>query len=132
MYKNRKEELEYKKNYRETHKDEIRQYYLDNKDKILKSQKRRKMLNPWVSHLENMSQRCNNPNCPDYKWYGGRGIRCLLKLKDVHYLWFRDKAYLMKNPSVDRIDNNKNYSLTNCKFIEILQNIKKGNKEEKK
>jgi hypothetical protein len=37
-------------------------------------------------------------------------------------LWFRDKAYLMRHPSIDRIDSNGNYELNNCQFIEMKRN----------
>jgi hypothetical protein len=36
----------------------------------------------------------------------------------VKYLWFRDKADLLKNPSIDRIDSTKDYTLDNCQYIE--------------
>jgi hypothetical protein len=44
---------------------------------------------------------------------------------DVEFLWNRDKAYLMKTPSIDRIDTLGNYSVLNCRFIENLDNKKR-------
>lgn len=83
---------------------------------------------PWLLHLKSIKQRCNNPNSKDYPRYGGRGIRCLLSINDIKFLWFECCAYLMENPSIDRIDNNGNYELSNCCFIEMSENRKKGNK----
>lgn len=73
---------------------------------------------PWWSIYFNIKARCNNKKHPRYIRYGARGIKCFLTLDIVKELWFRDKAYEMKKPSIDRIDNDGNYTFANCKFIE--------------
>jgi hypothetical protein len=83
---------------------------------------------PWICIFRNIKQRCNNINNPDYYYYGRRGIKCLITEEELKKLWFRDKAYLMKIPSVDRIDNNGNYEINNCQFIEHSENVGKMNK----
>ena len=45
---------------------------------------------------------------------------------DGKFLWNRDKAYLMKKPSIDRINNDGNYTRENCQFIEHGDNISKA------
>lgn len=80
---------------------------------------------PWSKHASQSRQRCNNENHVGYKNYGGRGIKCLILVEGVKFLWFRDKAYLMKYPTIDRIDNDGNYTLNNCQFIEKSENVKK-------
>ena len=80
---------------------------------------------PWKRVFNNIKQRCNNLNEPAYKDYGGRGIKCLITEKEIKKLWFRDKAWKLKQPSIDKIDNNGNYTFKNCRFIEKSLNSSK-------
>lgn len=80
---------------------------------------------PWKRVLTNIKTRCNNKNATQYKYYGGKGIKCLITEEEIKELWFRDKAYLMKNPSIDRENSNLNYTFNNCRFIEININTQR-------
>jgi len=86
---------------------------------------------PWKLTLVTIKRRCNNPKNINYKYYGGKRIKCLITADELKQLWFRDKAYLMKTPSIDRKNSNKNYTFENCRFIELSKNIAKMNKESK-
>lgn len=77
---------------------------------------------PWAAKLFQIRGRCENKRSVNYSHYGERGIKCLLTMDDIKMLWFRDKAYLMKIPSIHRINNNGNYEVSNCKFIEMEEN----------
>lgn len=81
--------------------------------------------------LNNIKSRCLNSKNPDYKYYGGRGIGFLITIEELIKLWFRDKAYNMKQPSIDRIDNDGHYTYENCRFIELSENTKKSNIDRK-
>jgi len=105
-----------------------REYYKYNLDKWEK-QKIDKKKFPWKYVLKGIKTRCNNSKCKRYKDYGGRGIKCLITQEEVKKLWFRDKAYLLKRPSIDREDNDGHYKYSNCRFIELKENLIKGNKE---
>ena len=84
---------------------------------------------PWYFSYSSAKTRCTNKNVACYYRYGGRGIKFLLTREEVAYLWGRDKADEMKQATLDRIDNDKNYDLSNCRFIEKSINSTKGNYE---
>lgn len=131
--KNREKISIKQKIYVEKNKDKIKlqfkKWYLENKSKCyLKSQQYKKE-HPWVITFDHIHARCTNPNNKDYKRYGGRGIKNLFKnSEEIKLLWIRDNAYLLKEPSIDRINNDGNYCLENCRFIEKSENSRKGNK----
>jgi len=72
---------------------------------------------PWLKHFNHAYTRCQ-PHRP----YGKRGIKLLMTRNDFKALWFRDKACLLKFPSIDRIDTTGNYEIGNCRFIEMQEN----------
>jgi len=73
--------------------------------------------------------RCENKNSKIYQYYGGRGIKCLITEEELKKLWFRDKAYDMERPSIDRINNDGDYMFDNCRFIELSENIGKNKRK---
>ncbi len=75
--------------------------------------------NPWRMTYDNAKERCKS-----HRAYGKRGIKFLMTLEDFKYLWFRDKAYEMKQPSIDRKDTLGHYELSNCRYIELNDNVK--------
>lgn len=77
---------------------------------------------PWVRFLYAARVRCKNPKAKNYRYYGGRGIKCSLTPEDLKTMWFRDKAFDMESPTVDRVDNDGNYVFENCRFLEREDN----------
>lgn len=91
--------------------------------------KRRKQNQPWFRSFTKAKQRCEDPNNNRYYCYGAKGIKFLLTLDEVKELWFRDRAYEMDRPTLDREDSKSHYEISNCKFMELKHNVAKGNRE---
>lgn len=83
---------------------------------------------PWVKILRSVKRRCRNSSQRNFRWYGNLGIKCKLTTSEIKFLWNRDRAYLLSQPSIDRIDPNGDYDLGNCRFIELSQNLANRNK----
>jgi hypothetical protein len=80
---------------------------------------------PWLNTYYAINARCNNSNTVGFHRYGGRGIKALISSNELKHLWFRDKAYEMKQPTIDRIDNDGNYTFDNCRYLENKINCAK-------
>ncbi|NCC60069.1 MAG: hypothetical protein EOM12_03835 [Verrucomicrobiae bacterium] len=80
---------------------------------------------PWYRTWYWIKSRCENKRAKNYLYYGGRGIKCLITVDQIKYLWVRDRAALMKKPSIDRINNDRHYEKNNCRFIEQSENTQK-------
>ena len=65
---------------------------------------------------DGMMQRCHNPNNTKYKDYGGRGIDVCERWKDIKNFIEDMFPAFQEGLSLDRIDNNKGYSLDNCRW----------------
>jgi len=83
---------------------------------------------PYYKHLLSCRQRCNYKYNISYKYYGGRGIKCLLNKEDVKKLWFRDRAYEMNKSELSRKNHNKHYTYENCQFMEKENHLKDKSK----
>lgn len=73
-----------------------------------------------------MRRRCNNPNEPIYKYYGGRGITIDPSWNDFE-TFLNDMGYRPEGLELDRIDNDKGYSASNCRWVSRTENIKNRN-----
>jgi hypothetical protein len=101
----------------------------DNKLKILEKSRKERRLNPENNIFYHIWHRCNNPNDANYKYYGGRGIKCLITKEEIRQIMERDNYWNLKRPSIDRIDNDGDYTYENCRFIELETNIAKDKKK---
>ena len=63
-----------------------------------------------------MKKRCNNENCNDYAYYGGRGISVCEKWSVDFSAFFFDMGKCPDGYSIDRIDVNKGYFKDNCRW----------------
>jgi len=102
-----------------------KKYYDKEKHRISQLKWISKKENRWLRHFYGAKARCENKMLPFYKHYGGRGIKFLFSKVDFKSLWLRDKAWLLKRPSIDRINNDGDYEMGNCRFVELSENVKK-------
>lgn len=102
----------YQKIWRIKNKEKAKEIAKRSRAKALKNK-------PWLKHHQRAKNRCSSG------LYSKRGIKLLMSRVDFKYLWFRDKAYLMEKPSIDRIKGHLGYKKSNCRFLELIDNLKR-------
>lgn len=95
------------------------------KDCKREAQAARRAANPLRVVWQNMLARCENPDIPSYKHYGGRGIQVCGAWHDFDAFAAWIKRNLGERPDgmqLDRIDNDGNYEPGNVRWVTQSQN----------
>lgn len=103
--------------------------YKNENNKLVEGNSKEMLYKKW----QGMIQRCCNPKNPAYYGYGSRGIKVCDEWKN-DYVAFRKWSYENGyNPnidrcemSIDRINPDGNYEPSNCRFISISENARRG------
>lgn len=88
----------------------------------------RKFLPPWHKKYNSIQSRIRTKT----NYYKHNNIKCKITIVELEYLWRRDGADSMKVPSIDRINSAGDYKLSNCRFIELLDNLRRPKLERTK
>ena len=81
----------------------------------------RKLHHVW----QGMKTRCDNPKQDGYRYYGGRGITYASEWKEFEpFLAWALPAGYSEGLELDRIDSDRNYEPTNCRWVTKKQNLR--------
>ena len=79
-----------------------------------------------------MKCRCENPNQPCFKYYGGSGITVCKGWRNSFLTFLRDMGSCPDGMEIDRIDNTLGYFPGNCRWTDHktnMQNRRRSHKE---
>lgn len=98
---------------------------------------RRRMHGMWGTRLHriwtHMRERCNNPRCKCFAYYGGAGVKVCPEWDSFlsFHSWASGNSY-GETLTLDRMDPEKGYSPENCRWITRSENSARARNTDKK
>lgn len=130
---------EYKDTHRVCNKCRYRLKRYGDINKLVKSPNGNRKKHPLYQVWMAMDRRCNNKNCREYKYYGGRGIKVCDRwhgafgfdhfLEDMGERPDETMVGKRKKWTLDRIDNNGDYCPKNCRWVTMKDQCKNRREE---
>lgn len=77
---------------------------------------------PWRRAYSNIRNRCNYNLQHKTEFYNGKGIKCKITPSELKEIFYRDKAWEFKVPSVDRKNPEGDYDKENVQWIDFDDN----------
>ncbi len=93
--------------------------------KAVKAISKNRIYNGLYNSWSNMKKRCTNPNTASYKSYGGRGIGYDKSWEQFDAFKEDMEASWFPGADIDRIDNDGNYCVSNCQWLEHTDHMHK-------
>lgn len=81
---------------------------------------------PTYKTWQSMKWRCSNPNCPDYHYYGGKGITVCKRWLNFEN-FFTDMGERPEGLTIERVDSNHGYYKANCKWATYTEQSRNQN-----
>ena len=97
----------------------------DNKNGVIHGKSKTSIYYIW----RDIKSRCSNSKFKNYKNYGGRGIKVCKRWENFEN-FFEDMGERPKEMFLDRINTNKNYCKSNCRWVTLK--VKSNNKSNNK
>lgn len=82
---------------------------------------------PTYKTWKEMRSRCNSPSNDKFKWYGGRGIKVCQEWGTFEQFLI-DMGERPKGMTIDRINNDGDYTPSNCVWLSPLDQTRKQSK----
>lgn len=75
-----------------------------------------------------MLTRCRNPNCREYRWYGGKGVKVCKRWEESILNFVEDMGPRPEGWTIDRIDPDGDYCPENCRWLPLSENLARKSK----